>query len=225
MAQRAKSSVARRAILCARALAPAIGLATITGHSAVAYALIAAAPKPPVGFDGAWLGMGIKDWKSQTGADTDSAHVSAACSGDAAVDEAKGAAPRDSGTVTVCRYVKRYGPMSFPVARPLSPSYSALDTTYSFADSRLAKIEFKASIDAFNAVVATLTTQYGPATTTVRDTVESRLGVRLPRVRKVWRLAGGRILVTDPAAPPTDLSVEYLARRKDRPPVASAAQP
>jgi hypothetical protein len=86
------------------------------------------------------------------------------------------------------------------------------DPKYDFVGGRLSRVEFRTSIDAFNDLTARFEARYGPANQTLRDDVETRSGLDLPRVRKIWRLPSGTVEIIDPATPPTQLDVQFTGR-------------
>ncbi len=97
--------------------------------------------------------------------------------------------------------------MTFPQSVPLTAAYSAQQPTYTFTNGLLSRIEFHASVDAFDDVMAALKAVYGPASQTLRDQTSAGPGGSWPRVQKVWRRADGAIRLTDPSARADELDV------------------
>jgi hypothetical protein len=81
------------------------------------------------------------------------------------------------------------------------------------------EIDFNASVDAYDDVVAMLEKNFGAPTLTVRDKVRTSIGF-FPRVRQTWRTSGGNVSLIDPGADPVQLSVRFTA-----PQTALAAAP
>lgn len=175
-------------------------------------------PGPNLRFVDAEMGMTLAQWKALP-----------PLSGLASQSEAEcGAGP--SGGV-VCDNTTHYGKVSLAQSARINRNYLAEDPRYTFVNGRLVEIEFHASIDAFNAIMSAIESPYGPATETDRDVGPTYDGVRLPRVRKIWRLAPGSIEVIDPSSRPDELAVRLSSRtvgeaRPARPaPPALSAKP
>jgi hypothetical protein len=153
-----------------------------------------------IGFMGARLGMGLAAWKAMAYPGRNPGDVSAACTAGRAL----------SPGGVVCTYAQRAGGLSLPLSIPLSGSWLVRDPQYAFVGDRLSKIDFRTSIDAFNALTARFEARYGPASQTLRDDVTTRSGIDLPRVRMIWRLPTGSIEIIDPTTPPTQLAVRFV---------------
>jgi hypothetical protein len=201
-------AIMRRALVV---LAAASGMALASGTSARTVTTSHAAEPPPapatLQLKGAELGMTLDAWRALPFPGTPSPRVAASCSTDGA---AKVGAPRTAvstkPSVTVCTYASRYGDITLPQPFPLTSRSLARDPRYSFTEGRLTTIEFDTSIDAFNDLVALFISRYGPEQRTIRDQIGPH---HWPRVRKIWRLPAASILLTDPAARPGQLSVQF----------------
>jgi hypothetical protein len=191
---------------------------------AIAAASVMAAPSPPINpdlfgrgpatdlrFGTARIGMSVGQWRAAPLADGLDAGVKAVC--------------RSGGAnTTVCDYETDYGAAAVEQSLPINTKYRARSPTFAFVNDRLVDVDFYTSIDAFNAVVTALEDAYGPATTTIRDVTPKYDGLRLPRVRKVWRLQAGLIELTDPSSRPDEITVRLSAWSGDhssRPPGGS----
>jgi hypothetical protein len=198
-------------------MGPALMIALAGGMAApslpINQRLFGNAPAPDLRLVDAEIGMTLAEWRalpmpsgltSQAGADCGAVPPSAVAKA------VNGDAPKAHSTV-VCDYETHYGKVSLRQSIRINRKYLARDPRYTFLNGRLAQIEFHASIDAFNAVMAAIDRAYGPSTETVRDDGPMYDDVRLPRVRKVWRLAAGLIQVTDPSSRPDELAVQLSA--------------
>ncbi len=106
-----------------------------------------------------------------------------------------------------CSYAARYGSFILPEPVSLEGHYLARRAAYDFVGGKLACIEFRSSVDAFNVLMARMKAQYGAPTRTMRDSIEAA-GVELPRVRVAWDLPAGHVLLTDPSSNPDRLMVQ-----------------
>jgi hypothetical protein len=183
-----------------------------------ALAATAAAPTPDMAFKGARIGMTLDQWRSAPYPGTGGDHPASVCSPGGGAGF--GSAARQSSTASpavICAYVDRVGDETLPQSFALTKTYLARRPTYDFVAGRLETIEFHASIDAFDDVMAMFDETYGPATETVRDLVRDAFGGDRPRVQKIWRLPAGDIRVTDPSSRPDELSVQISGRDPARP--------
>ncbi|HLY78814.1 MAG TPA: hypothetical protein VKQ70_05540, partial [Caulobacteraceae bacterium] len=112
---------------------------------------------------------------------------------------------RPNGLET-CTYVDVLGDTVLPHTVLLDHAYRASDLRYMFDQGRLGEIRYDAPVDAFSDVMVMLRGQYGPPSSTVRDSVQTPEG-RLDRVTQVWRSVDGDVTLTDPSADPAQLSV------------------
>lgn len=159
-------------------------------------AAAAAAPSQPLEFQGVALGTPLQAWLQRPLDDPGRPGLRAVCRRSA------GAA-----AATVCRYVGRYGAVTVGESFPLAGRYRARDVAYRFVGGRLAEVDFSTSADAFNLMMARLKQRYGQPAQVVRGTASYGHGVRLPRVRVVWRLPAGEVELTDPSADPGRMAV------------------
>lgn len=154
-----------------------------------AWPAITAPPTGPLQLEGARLGMALSDWKALSS--PAEAGARAAC------------AP--AASTLVCGYAAPNEEVSLPLVK----SYRMRRPRYYFVAGTLSKIEFHTSIDAFNDVMAMLEAKYGPASQTLRNSVDVGDNIYWPRVKKIWRLPGGTIELTDPASPASQIAVQF----------------
>jgi hypothetical protein len=176
----------------------------------------------PIGFAGASLGMSMDDWKALTpppGVGSDAAPVCTPFA--SAGSSSAGARPASwsNGETESCDYGARFGRDVLPHSIQLDPRYRATGLRYLFVAGRMHEIDFNASVDAYDDVVAMLEKNFGAPTLTVRDKVRTSIGF-FPRVRQTWRTSGGNVSLIDPGADPVQLSVRFTA-----PQTALAAAP
>jgi hypothetical protein len=184
-----------------QARAPAAQLTTISPP----------APPPParsLSFDGAVLGMTIGEWRALSPPPGVGPTAAADCGPGivAALRESRVAAAMPAAGQTTCAYDARFGDDVLLHSARLDSRYRLDGLRYRFAGGRLREIDFTASVDAYNDIVAKLTHDYGPPTATVRDVTRTADG-RFARVRQTWRAAGGVVTLTDPTANPLRLGV------------------
>ena len=101
------------------------------------------------------------------------------------------------------------GPSGPRAPVPIDGGFYARRTRYVFRDGRLSEIGFMTSPNAFDAVVARIDAQIGPAQQTRRDTVRV-FGRTLPRVRMRSSGSAGAVTLVNPAATGV-LTVDYAA--------------
>lgn len=156
------------------------------------------APGPgALSFGGAMLGMSKADWLQLVPGGVTAGRAAATC------------APAPDATVS-CTYATRYGQETLPQAIPLSGGYLAREPTYVFVSDRLRRIEFRTSLNAFNALDARFTQRFGPPSLTLRQTLPAHSGPKLNRVVRAWRAPGGVVRIIDPSTARLDsLSVVY----------------
>ncbi len=180
--------------------------------------LIPPIPRPPVAtappvleFRGSRLGMSLDEWRGAPfpGATTD---VRPVCSSDVADPsrlglQVKASAAHPPGLACTYAFEGPSGPRA-PI--PISDGFYARRARYVFQDRCLSEISFSTSPNAFDAVVARIDAQMGPAKETTRDT--ARVFERtLPRVRMRWSGPAGVVTLVDPAGTGL-LAVDYAAR-------------
>ena len=196
---------------------PALGQTSTSAGGGIPRPAGRAAPKLELG--PAWLGMTLAQWRALRRADEGDGHVSASCTGVAGGDGAgplKIAASAPPRSAEVCSYIDRYGRIALPQSIALTSTYRTSNPEYYFVGGALSKIEFRVSIDAFNALVAQFRARYGWESRTVRDSVTAS-GMVFPRVQKVWRLPNGSIRIVDPSSRYNDLLVRYESPGADNP--------
>ena len=153
-------------------------------------------------FGGASLGMSKADWLQLVPSGVTTGRAAASCAPAAGVAAA--------GAAVSCTYATRYGQVTLPQAIPLSGGYLARAPTYVFVGDRLRRIEFRTSLNAFNALDARFTQRFGPPSLTLRQAVPTHSGPKLDRVVRAWRAPGGVVRIIDPStARPDSLSVVY----------------
>ena len=148
------------------------------------------------------------------------ADVATACSNDAAPDATSRASFDASGSgpqVVVCFYVARIGRYALAQDFPLTKTYLARSPKFTFVSGRLARIEFKSSINAFDDLVALFEARFGPASQTVRDQIRTPFGLTLPRVQNIWRRPDGLVRITDPSDSLDQLAVDFTGSGEARP--------
>jgi hypothetical protein len=168
-----------------------------------------AAPSAPLTFKGATLGMSQAAWRAMAPPGALPSHAAAACSDDSGGGPKRTAAEQAAGEV-VCGYVSHYGRFSLPISFPFDGTYRMTQLRYVFSGDRLTTIRIRASIDAYDTLVARLRTRYGPADRMTRDTVKTELG-RTPRVIQTWTTPGGTVQLMDPVPPYTELGLSFTA--------------
>lgn len=164
----------------------------------------------PLSFDGATLGMTVGAWRSLApppGVGPSAAPDCGPAVGDPIRAEQLAPSAPAPGNVT-CSYGARFGAEVLLHSAKFDDRFRLDGLRYRFAGGRLSEIDFTTSIDAYNDVVARLTAEYGAPVTIVRDVARTAT-VRLPRVRQVWRTAGGSVSLTDPSSDPLRLSVRF----------------
>jgi hypothetical protein len=186
-------------------------LCTALAASMAALGAGRAAEPAPLSFDGAKLGMAISDWKSLApppGVGPDAGPV---CTPVNQVVKPNGqalAAALRPTDLQACGYDARFGHVVLPHSIRLDQRYRATGVRYLFEHGRLGEIDFTASIDAYNDVMAMLDRAYGPPSLTTRDWTRTSMG-RVPRVRQTWRTAAGAVILVDPSADPVQLRVQF----------------
>ncbi len=174
-----------------------------------------AAPAPtqpqatrPLSFDGAQLGMTVGAWESLSPPPGVGPTAAADCGpGIVAAlraDRIPAAAP--AAGQTTCAYDARFGSDVLLHSAKFDDRYRIEGLRYRFTSGRLGEIDFTASTDAYNDIVARLTRDYGAPTSTLRDVMRTSLG-RFQRVRQTWQTADGIVTLTDPTDDPVRLSV------------------
>ncbi len=182
-----------RMIAAATAMAMAV--------AATPLAAIAAQPLPvrfsdrPMGFDGAWLGMSLAQWRAIP-----------------PPPQARSRCQAAAGGAASCDYDTRYGTVVLPAAYDLAGAYLARDPHYLFRSGALAEIRFRTSIDAYDPVTAMLTRRFGPATRLVRSQGPTPYGFIQHKVVATWTRPDGVVTLTDPSGRPDQMEIR-LARR------------
>ena len=198
-----------------------IAAAALLGGAGAAH-LTSAAPPPvaaqsagPLSFDGAHLGMTLGEWRALAPPPGVGPTAAADCGPGivAALREARVTTTASTGQ-TVCAYDARFGDDVLLHSAKLDDHYRIDALRYRFTDGRLSEVDFTASVDAYNDIVARLTHDYGQPTSTVRDFTRIADG-RFAEVRQTWRADGGVVTLTDPTSNPLRLSVR----------IAQGAQP
>ncbi|HUZ13667.1 MAG TPA: hypothetical protein VMU93_12550 [Caulobacteraceae bacterium] len=164
---------------------------------------------PALPLDGASLGMSAEAWKQLPPPASAGATATPACWTNPRAVRIPGyplsAADRRSG-VAICAWVDRFGHDVLPHSIRLEGPFRASDLRFVFVRDRLARVEFRTSVDAYSDVTALLDQRYGRPVLTTRGRVRSEVGP-LRRVRRVWRTPSGEVVLTDPSADRVDLSV------------------
>jgi hypothetical protein len=178
--------------------------------------LAAAQPRPPapqhmagaLAFDGAALGMTIGAWRSLSPPPGVGPSAAADCGPGvvAALRLDRIPAPAAASAYTTCAYDARFGDDVLLHSVKLDDRFRIDDLRYRFASGRLSEIDFTASVDAYNDIVARLTHDYGQPAATVRDLLRTPSG-RFARVRQTWRTPAGVVSLVDPTSDPLRLSV------------------
>jgi hypothetical protein len=162
----------------------------------------------PLSFEGAVLGMTLGAWKSLSPPPGVGPTAAADCGpGVVAALRANriAAATPDAGEAT-CAYDARFGDAVLLHSAKLDDHDRIEALRYRFTDGRLSEIDFTASVDAYNDIVARLTHDYGPPSRTDRGSVRTSVR-RFAQVQKTWSAAGGVVTLTDPTDNPLRLSV------------------
>lgn len=183
-----------------------------------------AAPPQAAGalsFDGATLGMTLGEWRSLAPPPGVGSSGAADCGPGivAALRREQIAAAPLVKDQTICGYDTRFGADVLLHSARFGVHYRIDGLRYRFAGGRLREIDFTASIDAYNNIVARLTREYGAPAVTVRDEMRTGAG-RFPRVRRIWRASGGVVTLTDPTDDPLRLSVRIASVPADDQPVS-----
>jgi hypothetical protein len=175
-------------------------------------ASLGAASAPPTG-DSLFgpdvrLGMSLDAWKAAplSGA----SDVRKVCS----VDHAGTTLATNKGPAalaTVCGYLKPIGRFNLPYEERLGPQWFASRFRFTFIHGRLESLEYRAPVDAYNEIMASLVHRYGPPARQVRDSVRTEIG-EFPRVRAIWTNPDRVIQLTDPAPPFNVLNVRFMAK-------------
>jgi hypothetical protein len=154
------------------------------------------------------LGVSIAVWRAGPPPAPLDPKVMATCSSDpdGGVASLKPTSAQAAAGIVVCGYVSHWGRYGFPQRFALEGPFRTNSVRYLFRDGRLSEIDCAAPVDAYNALMATLTLQYGPATHTFRDRVATELG-DLPRVTQTWDRPSGLIELKDPVAPFSQLQL------------------
>jgi hypothetical protein len=189
-----------------------IGLVVLLAGPAAANQPVPPAQAGDIEFMGVRLGTGLAEWKALAFPGRDSDQVAATCSSAPARTSKGGPSTAQAQPTVVCGYVAKSGSVDLPPSLPLTGNFLVRDPKYEFVGGRLSSIAFHTSIDAFNDLTTRFEARYGPASQTLYDDVKTRGGYDIPRVRKIWRLAGGSIEITDPTNPPTQLEVQFTGR-------------
>lgn len=180
---------------------------------AFSWGAVIAAPAPDgLELPGVNLGMTLDAWKALSFPGADPAHVEPVCTDHSANPEYElvaTAADRKAGVV-VCAYLGRYGRFTLPQAIVLGPEIQARRLRFTFVKGRLSSIEYRTSVNVYNDLTARLNARYGPTVGVVRDSIKTELGP-YPRVRQAWNTPRGRIELTDPVRPVSDMSVRLSA--------------
>jgi hypothetical protein len=187
--------------ILALAAASALGLAGAARADAVA--------PTPLPLEGAAFGMSVAAWKAlPVPASAGPTAVPACWANDKAVTipgYRLSAEDRRTDLVT-CTYVSRFGHDVLPHSVVLDQRYRATGLRFLFAQGRLAEVEFRASIDAYNDVTAMLYRRFGEPTQAQRHVVALPSGPSV-HVRETWSGPYGRVTLTDPSADRTQLGV------------------
>jgi hypothetical protein len=171
-------------------------------------------------FNGARLGMSLSEWKLMPRAEGSPADVTATCSDEAVPDSAsrvKFSTSAPAPPLVVCSYAARLGGYMLSEDLPLTKTYFARNPKYYFLSGRLAKIEFRSSINAFGDLVAVFEAKFGQESQTIRDQIRTPFGLKLPRVQKIWRLPDGLVRIVDPSASLDQLVVDFTGPVSSRP--------
>lgn len=201
---------------CKLALAALLGA---VATPALAQTAAGAIPRGDLQFDGARLGMSLSQWKALPPPQGSTADVATECSNDTTLDTASRVTFSVSGSeppVVVCSYVARLGRYVLAQDFPLAKTYFARNPKFTFVSGRLAKIEFKSSINAFDDLVAAFEARFGAASQTIRDQIRTPFGLTLPRVQKIWRLPDGLVSITDPSDDLDRLVVDFTGSGEAR---------
>lgn len=154
--------------------------APVPPPAAVAAAPAAPPASPRYGFDQAWLGESLADWRASR-----PARATAACP----------AVPAQPSLV-VCR-----GPDV-----DVGGGFAARELSYVFVDGRLARISFRTSIDGFDYVTAALKKTVSAPAAIVRDSLGR---TDRPHVAITWRNGHSTIMLSDPTPDAAHLSVRF----------------
>jgi hypothetical protein len=186
-------------------------LGAVVVAAVVAAGAVRSAEPAPLSFDGATLGMAISDWKSLPPPPGVGPDAGPMCAPLTQVTNPSGhalAAALRPTDAQACGYDARFGHDVLPRSIQLDQRYRATGVRYLFVGGRLSEIDFSASIDAYNDVMAMLTQEYGPPTLTTRDSSRTSLG-RFPSLRQTWRTPAGVVTLVDPAADPVQITVRF----------------
>lgn len=166
----------------------------------------------PLSFDGAALGMSVAAWKALPPPPGMATTAAADCGQGiaAALRQARIAAATPAPGHATCAYDERFGADVLLDSARLDGRYRIRDLRYRFAGDRLAEIDYTASIDAYDDIVARLSGKYGSPATTVRDVMRTPAG-RFPRVRQTWRTGSGVVSLDDPTDNPLRLGVRMAS--------------
>jgi len=156
------------------------------------------APAGRYGFNDAWLGESLVDWRASR-----PLRATLPCTPTA----------RDA-QVVVCR-----GP-----DHPFSSDVAARELTYTFVEGRLARIAFRTSINGFEFVTAALKKAFSTPDDIVRDQLR---GSGRPHLAMIWRNGRSTIELDDPLPDMSHLSVSFTVdalAAKVAPPSADSAR-
>ena len=174
-------------------------VAMLAAAAASATALAPAAAPSQLEFKGATLGMTLTDWKASPYPGV--GRIGPVCSGEAGAAAAGiviSAAERSEGAL-VCTYAYA-DPGGLRAEVPIGNGLFARRVRYVFRDGRLVAISYRASPDAFDAVVARVDAQLGHPSQMRRDQIRFSDGAVWPRVRMRWSSPAGVVVLTDPEA-------------------------
>jgi hypothetical protein len=159
-------------------------------------------------FDGAVLGMTIGEWRALSPPPGVGPSAAADCGPGivAALRESRVAAATPAAGQITCAYDARFGDDVLLHSAKLDDRYRIDALRYRFTGGRLSEVDFTASVDAYNDIVARLTHDYGAPTATIRGFTRTSAG-RFAQVRQTWRADGGVVTLTDPTNNPLRLSV------------------
>jgi hypothetical protein len=179
--------------------------------SSLAYGAPASTDRP-LSLMGAQLGMSLADWRKMPPPAALETNVAPTCSNDpnGAIASLKPTATEQEAGVVICSYVSRYGRFSFPQQFALQGRFRTTGLRYDFRNGLLTEIDCDASVDAYDALIAKLKSEYGASSSLVRDHVATELG-DLPRVTQTWVTPRGVVALKDPVAPYSQLRLSVAA--------------
>lgn len=170
-------------------------------------AMASAAPRPALGFEGARLGMTLKDWRAVPAAPGTGPDAIPICSNEDKAVRIPGypLSVHEAATgVVVCGYKARFGHQVLNHSVNIGGSFTAQGVAYVFRRGRLDQIRFTASTDAYDDI----RNMFGLK----RSSNGAGIGPQGVKRTRTWRLRSGEVKIGR-GQNPTELTVDLLRRR------------